>query len=172
MENYQMNRTQRMDDFIKSIANIAQSDPILHISDRLVYHELLVRDLEKEEINKYFPYWIERFKNTPNIEVKNTEKWKYFCRFENEESINDFFLQDAIKMYIPLKAGYIYEGANLLFDFIANENIVHSSKIGSKVRRDDIVIRVYSLKDAQKIQKFVIENEYIRSGLIMPNPFL
>lgn len=175
MVNLIMNRTQRMDNFLKYIASIAYYNPNLLINENMVYHQLIFYDIDEKDrddnLNRYFPYWIDRYKFNNNIDVKNTKDWRYFCQFNNDSSIENHFTNDAIKMYIPLKADYIYDSANQIFDFLSKENIVHSSKIGSKVRMDDLVIRVYNLADAQKIQKFIIENEYIKQGLVKPNPF-
>ena len=169
------NRMNRMDKFIKYIAEIARYNPDFQINTNLVYGELIINDIDYEDrkydISYFFDKWIERFKNVPNIDVKNTENWKYFCQFNNYKNMKNFKMEDAIKMYIPLKAEYIYEGANMIFDFLSQENIEHLSKIGSEVRMDNIVVRVFNVNDAMKLQQFIINNNYIRNGLLKSNPF-
>ena len=74
-------------------------------------------------------------------------------------------------MYIPLKPEYLYQGANELFTFMARGNIIHQLKIGSHIRFDDIVIWVYSISDAEKIQNFIDNNKTIQDGLLHSSPF-
>ena len=164
-----------MNEFLIHIAQIAYYNPDVEINENLVYRELIYNGIDQEQknyqLNYFFPKWIEKYKNYHNMEVKNTENWKYFCQFLSKQlfDINEY--HDSIKIYIPLKAEYIEYGAEMLFDFISSQNIMHESKIGSNVRVDNIVVRVYNVEDAKKIQKFVKNNNYLRSGLINPNPF-
>lgn len=74
-------------------------------------------------------------------------------------------------MYIPLKPEYLYQGANELFAFMARGNIIHQLKIGSYIRFDDIVIWVYSISDAEKIQNFIDNNKTIQDDLLHSSPF-
>ena len=59
----------------------------------------------------------------------------------------------------------------MLFDFISVNNISHVSKIGKRIRFDDIVIRVADESDARMILDFVKNNRYMQEGLLKPNPF-
>ena len=76
------------------------------------------------------------------------------------------------KLYIPLDKEHIRNGADLIFDYIKQNNIEHLSKIGADIRFDDIVIRLTNKKDVEKVINFVGSNEYLKEGLIKPNPFL
>lgn len=66
---------------------------------------------------------------------------------------------------------HLYNGANMLFDFIARNNIKHNSKIGKKIRNDNIVVRVSSIDEANMIIDFVKNNAYLQEGLLNTNPF-
>ena len=116
--------------------------------------------------NSFFNRWISRFSKKKNIDVFVSPDWKYFCQFTNGNRE-----YDCIKMYVPLKSTHIYEGANRIFDFLAKNNIAHESKISSDVRTDDVVIRLFKAGDAQKLQKFIDKDKYIREGMLKVNPF-
>ena len=117
--------------------------------------------------NDMFANWIDRFKNNYNIEVFCSEDWEYFCQF-----VNGFVnLSSCYKIYVPLDYDHIYNGVNRIFDFISNNNILHSSKVGKKIRFDDVVIRVNTEKDCKMILDFIDKDEYIKSGLMKCNSF-
>ena len=66
---------------------------------------------------------------------------------------------------------HIYKGVNDLFDFLSRQNIQHLSKVSINERFDDVVIRVNNVRCAKEIMKYVNQNDYIKQGLISPNPF-
>lgn len=116
--------------------------------------------------NSFFGDWISRFKNKQNIRVFVSKDWPYFCQF-----VNKSVQYDCVKIYIPLKLDHIYEGANRIFDFLDKNNIAHSSKISSDIRTDDVVVRLSSCEDAQKLQAFIDNDKYIQEGMLRVNPF-
>ncbi len=166
-----MNRLKLCDDFLKSVGSIAEEKDI---NEDNIYHMLInlgvPLEYQRIETSQLFPYWILQFKDIENIDVFVDENRKYFCQFVNCPN-RTFGNVDPVKMYIPLKPEYLYQGANELFTFMARENIIHQSKIGSHIRFDDIVIRVYSISDAEKIQNFIDNNKTIQDGLLQSSPF-
>ena len=94
------------------------------------------------------------------IGSKEKDNWNYFCQFTNNiENINK---QKNIKIFIPQDKKHILKSANLIFEFLADNNITHASLISSVTRVDDIVI---------KLTNFVNSNKYIKEGLLEPSPF-
>lgn len=168
------NRWDRMQEFLVRLAKIAQSYPQeMFRNTNLIYGELTRIGLTDEQRNfhvgNYFQHWINEFYNKDNIDVFVSENWKYFCQFRTGELRNE---RTHIKMYIPFKPEFIYEGANKLFSYLAENNINHISKIGRESRVDGVVVRVASKEDALKIAKFVELNEDIKDNLYPANPFL
>ena len=167
------NKNQQMEEFIKYIARVKLYNPNFEITERNLYGEFTRIGLNEEErnydVSSNFNYWIEQFKDVDNIEVFNTEKWKYFCQFENydEKDIN----RTQLKIYIPLNKDFIRDGASMIFKYMADNNIKHSSKIGSCIRNDDVVIRVFDKEDANKIMDFIDSNPVIKNNLQPVNPF-
>ena len=119
----------------------------------------------------FFPYWIKRFENKRNISTFVNPNWSYFCQFVNNISHST---ERFIKLYIPVDAEHLYDGANILFDYLERNNISHLSKISKKVRVDNIIVRLNydDMATAMKIIEFVNSNPYLRQGLNKPNPFV
>lgn len=167
------NRQQRMDEFLQFLANVLIDNPDFDMNYNAVYANFVRIGCDyneiKQPISGNFDYWINRFETIPNIDVFHTENFKYFCQFTNGNIVNE---RTHIKMYVPLKREYITEGANILFEFLARNNIQHHSKIGSEIRNDSIVLRMTSISDANIVAEFVNSHEYIKEGLIKANPFM
>ena len=164
-----MNDKERIEEFLKLIRIISKNDII---TNNLVYANVtrLGTDVKKTiEIDNNFNKWINDFKDRENIKVFVDPECSYFCQFTNYTGNESY--DKMIKMYIPVNDEYIYETANKIFNYMANNNIKHASMIGSHVRMDDIVIRVFNMEDALKIQKFIMNDKYIKDGLMKPNPF-
>ncbi len=155
-------------DLYESNINLNQNG--ISLSEKMVYRYLTKIGLSQEEqkirIEEIFPDWIETFKNYPNIQVFNSEEWKYFCQFKNGE-----ITPDCIKMYISLDSAHIRQGAKIIFDYLARNNISHKSKIGSEIRTDDIVIRLSNRIDAENLQSFINNSKYLQNGMQNVNPF-
>ena len=152
-----MNRKKEMENVLKTLYKIA-----LEIGNDFsmdtVYDYLtqgIVDDNKKGKINDLFPSFIEYFKNKKNIKVFNSPFWRYFCQFNNIIPGKNIELFNPIKMYLSVDRDNIKKVAIKIFDFLEQNNIYHESKIGSEVRSDDIVIRVFSKKDENLIRNFI-----------------
>ncbi len=124
-----------------------------------------------KRIKDLFPDFVRYFHNTLNISVFIQPNWTYFCQFVNLPYYKQQELSNPIKMYLSVKYDDILSVATELFNFMAKNNIVHQSKIGSDVRIDDIVIRVFSKKEEKMIRDFIKENPRIKKYLMQPSPF-
>lgn len=169
-----------IDNFLKYIRDIELQNPGFIDAPRAnnnVYSQLIRIGVKPQERNFKMPdnglfdNWIQRFANTPNINVFVSPNWRYFCQFKNDDG-RVVGSSDHIKVYIPQDSLHIEQSANMIFDFLAKNNIPHLSKIGSDIRFDDIVIRLINPEDEIKLREFVNNNQYIQAGLIPANPFL
>ena len=131
----------------------------------------IVDDNKKGKINDLFPSFIEYFKNKKNIKVFNSPFWRYFCQFNNIIPGKNIELFNPIKMYLSVDRDNIKKVAIKIFDFLEQNNIYHESKIGSEVRSDDIVIRVFSKKDENLIRNFIKNDKEISHCLMKQIPF-
>ena len=183
MNNYDGPRKNEMDEMLQFLYKMSAKRPLDH-SD--VYNTLSFYGLKKEDrpidrngrvvldgLNntEHFRYWIERFYGKDNIDVFVNPGWSYFCQFVNNlpHSTEHF-----IKLYIPIDAAHLHDGANILFDFLERNNISHLSKISKKLRVDNVIVRLnYNDREtAMKIINFINSNPYLKSGLNKPNPFV
>lgn len=162
-----MDKIKKINDFLRLIAEISKNGII--IEPNLVYSNLIRMGTNRKSIENYFTPWQERFAKTHNIDVFVSPSWKYFCQFIGKGSKTSD--NEKLKMYIPLDEAHIYEGVNKIFDFTSKNNIPHLSKVAKHTRFDDVVLQVDNYKDADIIRQFVSNDEYIKEGLIEPNPF-
>lgn len=166
-----MDDVKQIEQFLDKIKAAAQSG--CFINPDMVYANLIRlgrRVINSRYINNNFLDWIETFKETANINVFVSDNWQYFCQFVNED-YRIIIPYNMIKMYIPVDDAHISEAAKRIFGFMAQNKMIHLSKIGSEVRMDDIVIRVSDEENAKKIEEFVMNDVYIKEGLMKPNPF-
>jgi len=166
-------------------------------SDR-VYHDLIFRgvpiedrrvDVSTEESKQhpnYFinseyetPYahpgspfnnWIKYYARSDKTSVFVQSNWKYFCQFISKDG-KARRAKEHLKVYIPLDSNHVEDGARLIFNFLEDNNISHESKIGRRIRFDNIVVRLIKPEDVDKLIRFVNNTPYLREGLLPANPF-
>ena len=166
-----MDDVKQIEQFLDKIKAAAQSG--CFINPDMVYANLIRlgrRVINSRYINNNFLDWIETFKETANINVFEVDYCQDFCKFVNDD-YNVITSYNMIKMYIPVDDAHISEAAKRIFGFMAQNKMIHHSKIAKKVRFDDIVIRVSDEENAKKIEEFVMNDAYIKEGLMKPNPF-
>jgi len=182
-----MNNQQRINDFLTYWSKIGLQNPSYSFDTKeaqnQIYHELIHLGVSKEdqnvvlsssnplsEIENSFQNWIDYYKDNDKILVFNPPYWKYFCQFvSTKEKATD--KKEHIKVYVPLDSAHIQRGAKMIFNFLTDNNISHTSKIGKEIRFDDIVIRLTNENDTRKLLNFITNNPYLQEGLIKPNPF-
>ena len=125
-----------------------------------------IHDGDINEKTDLFYKWIKKFKKKKNIDVFCSYNWRYFCQF-----VNGYTDTDCYKIYVPSDSEHIYDSANRIFNFLRKNNIKHTSKIGKRIRIDDIVIRVNSEEDCKKVLDFVNKDKYIKEGAFSSNVF-
>ena len=158
--------------FFNNIKEMAMLNPDFEITKNLIYTQLIEFNVHNNQgpyqnVEYNFDYWIDRYKNNSNIDVKRIPKREYFLWFFKGKTTGN-----EVKLYIPLDVNHLKEGANQLFDFISKTNIQHESKIAKIIRNDNIVVRVNSMEDANTIIDYVSNNSYLKEGMLNVNPFL
>lgn len=172
-----MNKYDSINNILLFFKQLVEENPNIDLTSpqyKHIAYESIIRLGVKESERKinikefnYFNGWIDYFKNVPDIECFWDAKWDYFCQFMNGRELKT----DYIKIYIPLDLNHLYYGARMIFEFLAQNKIIHQSKIGEDIRFDNIVIRLTNENDANLLANFVKNNEYIQEGLIAANPF-
>ena len=151
MNNRYENRKEEIDDILSFMYKMSEKRLLSHddVYGVLCYYGLKSQDkLHDRQGNEimsgydnehFFPYWIKRFEGKKNITTFVNPNWSYFCQFVNKMPHST---ERFIKLYIPIDAEHLYDGANILFDFLERNNITHLSKISKKVRVDNVIVRL------------------------------
>lgn len=161
-----------MQQYLDMIASLAQSNPEFSINERFLYAQLVSFNLGTgivpfENVERYFRNWITTFQENATIDVYRDKKNPFVCHFSSKQDC-----KPLIKLYIPLDANHIKEGVTQLFSFLSKENILHDSKVLSSVRNDNVIVKVSSIEDANKIVKYLKHHSELTDGLLNMNPFL
>ena len=166
-----MNRAQEIDRLLKFIYRECKKSNI-QINEEVVYGTLLNYGFNAQEVNIHteslFPMWIDRFKNKSNLDVFHCMQQSHFLQFHNGRSAGSKHL----KLYVSLAPNAYYEGVNTIFDFIEKNNMKTTSKVANKIRSDEIVLRMESTDDAEKLINFINGNSFLTQNARKTNPFL
>lgn len=157
--------------FLDMLVEFVRSNPSFKITDHFVYAQLVSFRLGNQvpftNIEKYFRNWISSFQKHPVIDVYRDKTNPYICHFSSKREA-----KCKIKLYIPFSEETIKDGVMDLFSFLTNENIIHDSKVLSFIRNDNVIVKVSTIEDANKIVKYLKKNPYLSEGLLNSNPFL
>ena len=140
--------------FLDMMLELVRANPSLKITDRLLYAQLISFRLGNasipfENVEKYFRNWITTFKPNPLIDVYRDHTNPFVCHFVSKKDLPTD--KGTSKIYGPMDATHIKDGVLELFEFLSLENIAHISKVLSSVRNDNVIIRVSSIEDVNKI---------------------
>lgn len=171
-----MSNHKQSDDFLKGIAKDIKDNnyDFNHGLFNYIYHKLIFQGVKGEDRKRnlsdegVFAKWCR--KGRPNTNTFVSPTWTYFCQFISSDN-KALRADNHIKVYIPLDADHIERGVNEIFDFLDKNNISHLSKVGQKIRFDDVVVRLVHKEDLNKLLEFIKNNKYIQEGLIKPNSF-
>jgi len=168
------NKNKKMKEFLLQIYKISKKLDE-DITRDTVYYHLTRGNIPASDrsfrIDKLFPKFIDNFRNNFNTKAFVAPNWRYFCQFVNMKNSEKKNLSNAIKMYLSVGSKDIENIANIIFSFMDKNGIIHESKIGSEIRSDDIVIRVYSKEDEKLISNFINSNNYVKKSLKPQIPF-
>ena len=111
-------------------------------------------------------HWKQRFQNYPNLQVYESENQKGFLQFHNNHGYNNH-----IKIYLSLSEQDIGPGVDMIFDYLAQNNIGHLSKVAKKDRSDVIVLRIEREEDVPRVLNFINNNSYLKDKARSISPF-
>jgi len=157
--------------FLKKIAKMYQHKDII---PQDIYREIIFDNIPPQkriDISPYFKEWEQNFKNNTRLNVFVDEKHPTFCQFVDNNLRIDRKGNDPVKIYLSLKPEYLYHGVEQIFKFLSDNSIKHQSKVSQYIRNDNVVIRVYDLKDAVKVMSYINKNHYLVKGHNEALPF-
>ena len=163
----------KIDLFLKQLQLISKTKPfplgVKHIYNQIISQSMPEQEI-REDLSQVFDSLIEANKNNPQMDVFVAYNWPYFCQFKSSEAYRAHDM-NPIKIYIPLKKSNMQASVQKIFDFINQNNIHHCSKLARETRIDDLVIRVFSKEDADKIITFVNNDNELKRNMYESNPF-
>ena len=166
-----MSRVSEINDFLKYVYNYCKKNNAV-VTEGIIYDALANYGFNPNELNiqtdSLFPMWIDRFKDKPNIECYHSDRQPHFLQFANGRTLES----KHIKLYFSLSPNAYYEGVNMIFDFIEKNNMKTGSKVADTIRSDEIVLRMESTDDAEKLIQFINNNPYLKENSRPTNPFL
>ena len=190
-----MMNDKKIDELLSFWAQIYQENPYTDFYQENFYHNLIFWNVKSNDReidlsmaksnnnhnqiiakNNYchpmsvFNNWLQYYSNSSKTDCFIQPTWQYFCQFISKDYMAKI-ADNHMKIYIPLDANHIENGAKLIFDFLERERISHLSKIGKQIRFDNIVVRLINPDDTKKLLSFIKDNAYIQEGLIKANPF-
>ena len=113
-----------------------------------------------------FSSWLDRYKETDNINVYVSEQQRGFLQFSNSHHKSNH-----LKIYLSISPQHLEKVGNIIFDYLAEHDLGHQSKVAKMDRSDVIVLRLEDLNDAPFVLNYINSNPYIKSVARAVNPF-
>lgn len=162
------NNYKDMERFLERIKKFALANPNRQIDEKFIYSQLIFLN-ESNKLVSAEEDW-----------KKIAEKWQYASDGKTYNFQRSGFLVfnrgslsgNEVKLYLPLTKDYLTNGVLDMEKFLMDNNISHQLKVASVIRNDNIVIRVNSIDDADKVINFALNNSNFSKGLAKVNPFL
>lgn len=158
---------------LKYKEDLKETDDFLIDAEDL--YDDLVRINTKENINCYdlFDKWEDYGKNMNSLTIYQSQP----VRLESETKFTPYFLcvktkkskmadhsLNQHKIYLSLKPEFLEQGVMRIMSFVDRENIEVYFKVGRLSRDDQLVIRVGSHEDCDKVISFINNDDYLRNG--------
>ena len=165
-----MDKTAKIDKFLKELQELSKEVKLNpdQIYLRLAYYGIPLEEQNKS-VKEVFNKLISKFKGYPGATTFVSPNWTYFCQFANDSEYS-MYSTNPIKIYIPLKKEHLEENVSKIVKFLADNNIVHRSKLAKNVRVDNLVLRVKDKDGADKVINY-INSTVPKEDLYECNPF-
>lgn len=159
------------------IWNIPENERVFESSDMYVYDNAGIDFMSSTNDENWFKrmgyfntFLLYNFGDYTITDYFSQKGENHFLRFYNPEIEADIKLRksEPIKMYMSLGKEDAFYFLFSLMKFCENNRILHNSKLAQSIRNDDVVLRVYSLNDAEKIANYIKDGGF---ELNNPNPF-
>ena len=163
-----MNNYALMSKFLELIKSFALENPDKEITYNFIYSELISFNVGPDAHQKVADLCNEIYSNLQKIQnPKLNLVWdnKYFVKcFYGKTNGNE------IKLYIPVDKEHLVDSTTKLFSYMIEADIPNASKVATTIRNDNIVVRVNTIEDAEKVIAYA--NAHLNVGRLNVNPFL
>ena len=166
-----MDRKTNLEHFLIYYRDFAKKYPDFYMSRDYFYEQLRRYGIPNYDdsisYEGFFRYWKERYGNKPNINVREDKQQPEFLQFSNSHNKSNH-----IKMYLSIPSDMLQVTANIIFDYLANNNIGHQSKIANKDCSDVLILRLEDVNDVPKVLNFINNKQTLKRISRPINPFI
>lgn len=156
-----MNNIETSSGLLEFFKNILSNNTNISLTDDMIYDSIIKINVPEEqlsvEIDSLFDEWKTKF---AALDIKVNDDYL---------EINNKLLKvpSPLKVYISMDCNHIYKNINKIVNFL--NDTPFQLRISKYIRNDNVIIRLSSIEDLIKLDKFIDDN--IDDGLFDPNPF-
>ena len=164
-----MSRFEEIEILLRKWTHLYENISRLPVPRQYFYDEITNYGLKNSGSKRYyefFEYWKQRFENYPNLKVYESENQRGFLQFNNSHGYSNH-----IKIYLSLSEQYLVQGVNMIFDYLAQNNIGHVSKVAQRDRSDVLVLRIEREEDVPQVLDFINSNSFLKENARPISPF-
>ena len=156
-----MNNIETSSGLLEFFKNILSNNTNISLTDDMIYDSIIKINVPEEqlsvEIDSLFDEWKTKFAAL-NIKVNDD-----YLEINNKS----LKVPSPLKVYISMDCNHIYKNINKIVNFL--NDTPFQLRISKYIRNDNVIIRLSSIEDLIKLDKFIDDN--IDDGLFDPNPF-
>lgn len=148
-------------------------DEIINLTRNYGLKQEDLQNLNPKETISFFPEWSKYTRDTLfsksrlNGKCYSTDNW-WGIRTDNY----DYKGMDNYKIYLPLDYNHLEKGVKILIEYFKKNDIPIDMKVSSKMRCDNVVIRVMGYQNVLQIINFIEHNNYLSTGKNKLSPFV
>ena len=148
-------------------------DEIINLTRNYGLKQEDLQNLNPKETISFFSKWSKYTRDTLfnksrlNGKCYSTDNW-WGIRTDNY----DYNGMDNYKIYLPLDYNHLEKGVKILIEYFKKNDIPVDMKVSSKMRCDNVVIRVMGYQNVLQIINFIEHNNYLSTGKNKLSPFV
>lgn len=148
-------------------------DEIINLTRNYGLKQEDLQNLNPKETISFFSKWSKYTRDTLfnksrlNGKCYSTDNW-WGIRTDNY----DYNGTDNYKIYLPLDYNHLEKGVKILIEYFKKNDIPVDMKVSSKMRCDNVVIRVMGYQNVLQIINFIEHNNYLSTGKNKLSPFV
>lgn len=148
-------------------------DEVIDLTRNYGLKEEDLEGLNPKTTSQFFSKWSKYTRDTLfnksrlNGKCYSTDNW-WGIRTDNY----DYNGMDNYKIYLPLDYNHLEKGVKILIEYFKKNDIPVDMKVSSKMRCDNVVIRVMGYQNVLQIINFIEHNNYLSTGKNKLSPFV
>ena len=155
---------------LKEIVN--KNNINLPLSVNEIYSMLLTRGISEKDKSfnskalGLFDYWYYEYRDKAIVNKKYSEMEFISLDIEKKN------LDNYIKVLIPLDSSHLRIGVKIIFDYLNSNHIKYVARLDNRINNQGFYVLLSSVGDSENLINLVNSNDYLKAGLVKPNPFM